>query len=276
MMTVTATWVGDLGTESRFNRFRGHVRDLFGSWAVRADSVEEEEDPFAFSGRAGIATVDAALEELACDQPPERILEQGPAEEMDFSFALAQRECQQAEPAEAPAQEPEFSDPDGDVEDVSDYPLPEDPYGIDTTASLFIAGFLHIASNVTKGLEQAMVWFPTFFVMITHLCRMLSKKDLRRRLVKTCYAAGKLDLHKNASDGVSAHVHKERWGTLLHAATHLLPLESSDLSVPESIDIETAQALCGDAWDKERFNNMATDGKITKQQFEDKSAFLMA
>ena len=109
-----------------------------------------------------------------------------------FSFAPAQKECQQAQ---VPAKEPEFSDPDGDVEDVTDWPLPEDPYGIDTTASLFIAVFFHIASNFTKGLEQAMVWFPTFFVMITHLCRMLSKEDLRRRLVKTCYAAGRLDLH---------------------------------------------------------------------------------
>jgi hypothetical protein len=43
-------------------------------------------------------------------------------------------------------------------------------------------------------------------------------------------------------------------------------------SIPEHLDLETAKTLAGDRFDEEKFNALAVDGKITRQQLEEAAA----
>lgn len=40
-------------------------------------------------------------------------------------------------------------------------------------------------------------------------------------------------------------------------------------SVPEQLDAATAQQLAGDQWDAQQFNNLAVEGKVTSEQWNE-------
>eukprot|EP00969_Alexandrium_andersonii_P362388 15459594-Alexandrium_andersonii.AAC.1 len=66
-------------------------------------------------------------------------------------------------------------DPAVGADGEHDHPFPADPYSIDCTASVFIAGIMHVVSNATKDLDTALNHYATFLKQLTAICHMLSK-----------------------------------------------------------------------------------------------------
>jgi hypothetical protein len=137
-MNSTASWVGDLGTEARFCRFRGHIKDMFGQWAVDADQQGRDED---VQDDAGVS------------------------DEFDFAAPDAV--------AAVPPQDDAVAE---GAADISDYPMPADEHEVDCTASVYIAGVMHIVSNLTVGFSGCLEHFGDFLLELTMVCRLLSRK----------------------------------------------------------------------------------------------------
>ena len=214
-----ATWVGDLGVKSRLNRFRGHIKHMFGDWAVTDDQAREdnvidgdpdvEDEHFEFQGASSMVApcdmgvnvnVNAAahggqLEDEACE----------------FSFAGVAEVANEVQ-HDSRKQEPDENN-DSYVGEWQEYPFPPDPHAIDSTASIFIAGILHIMSNVTKSMGKAMIMFSEIIKQLTNVYRALSKKEYRSQLMQTCFDRYPHSLNKSKFKDFSCHVHEDRWGT---------------------------------------------------------------
>ena len=195
LLSSTCTWTGDLGTESGFCRHRGSMLALFGGWVQASDRRTAGLEPngeFEFVQDARpFAEADAGGRQLEVDEDDE------------FQFGA---------PHEHVAEQ----------QQQRDYPDPVDDYEINCQASIFVAGVLHIVSNITKDLSVALEGFKEFVSELKEICRMLSRHWSRRRFVATCLTSQAGRAHVDEFSGFSEHVHEGRWGTVLSACTALL------------------------------------------------------
>ena len=177
MMNCSVTFVGDLGTESRYSRSASHIRDMFGPWALADDAakadggMESDNDEFVFEPAAvpdGPDAADGYNDEFAFE--PVAVPDGPDAADVDVPDVddsdLAQL------PLVADGLEPGTAE---DVHTAHDYPLPMDPYAIDLRNAVFIAGVLHIFSNIMAGLMDCMSGFGTFLKQLSAVCRLLKK-----------------------------------------------------------------------------------------------------
>jgi len=75
-------------------------------------------------------------------------------------------------------------DPDGQQgEDQDDW----NGYLMDCRASVFVAGVLHVIHNITKDFKKVTKHFPEHLLDLTHVCRLISRKHSKDRLVAQCF-----------------------------------------------------------------------------------------
>lgn len=208
LLNSTVTWTGDLGTESGIVKHCESARNLVGPWVVeddmRADEHEVEfvfdDDPVAFADRDQDRGVDEAG--------------------FDFEDLVAV--------AGAPdgASESHGENEQRDDGPVPEYPRGLDPYELNFTKSVYIPGMLHIVSNATNDLGKLMQWWSVYVMWLTQVCRLLSRKWLRKRFFATCLSSPDAAMHQETFKGFNAHVHTGRWGSVLSAVAELLRVQA--------------------------------------------------
>jgi hypothetical protein len=118
------------------------------------------------------------------------------------------------------ADEAENAENNDDSDAEPDFPAVGD-YEIDLTKSLFISGPHHMVHNCTSGLMDVMVWWDTFIELLKHICRLLSNKFSKDRLIRSCYQYHHLLQFIQDIRKFNGKVYDERWGTAM-ACTHQL------------------------------------------------------
>ena len=208
LLSSTCTWTGDLGTECRISLFSGSLVDIYGGWVQDADLDDQGRDP-AFEYQPG----------------DNMVAEQGGhgSDGGEFAFGPGAPCLLAGADAEGEPPPPPLPPPPDIPPSDSDYPPKAGPYDMQCESSIYIPGMLHIVHNITKDMGTALVEYEAWLTQLTHICRMLSRKDYRQRFMATCLnatAAGRA--HKSDFEGFSAHVQPGRWGTVFAAVGAVL------------------------------------------------------
>jgi hypothetical protein len=105
--------------------------------------------------------------------------------------------------------------------------LPDDPFALDWTPSIFVPGALHVLHNCTKDLKDSLVHWPNFIVSLRHLSKFLARPWSRARLVTTCFSSAPHHHFAHLYSSFGSVVYEGRWGEALKAAADVLPLQRS-------------------------------------------------
>ena len=99
-----------------------------------------------------------------------------------------------------------------------------DPYEVDMSKAVYIAGPHHMIHNLQNDFPSVMslwVWFINF---LKHVCRLLSNKWSKDRLLRRCFSAGPSQLYYSDISSFSSLVYDARWGTAAAAINNLIPI----------------------------------------------------
>lgn len=206
-LSRTVSWTSDLGTEAGLWTVSASLSEVFGNWAVRSDGDIVEE-----AGVQGAPDADDAFDV----QPEIGGHFADPEPLADFEFAQ-----------------------DGVVPELAGR-LPQEAVdaGIDFTKSLFISGTLHVISNATKDLHNALAGLGDWVDNLRHLARLLSKQFYRDRLFERCFNTPELRLRRAEVEKFSGAVYEGGWSSVADAVHQILPLE----------------ALLRAAWDRDAYH----------------------
>ena len=132
----------------------------------------------------------------------EPMQEHAPAGDADPAFQFHVDELAPPPPPPPPPSPPS----PGRTPDIAD--MSEDSEGedlrIDFTASIFVAGILHIISNLTKDLNKSLHHFKTWVDQLKDVCKLLKRRWSRDRLKESCLSSGRLLYGKHLFDGFQA------------------------------------------------------------------------
>lgn len=199
MLRSTATWTGDLGTESLLWTFKADARDVFGRWIAASDLSDNPQSSEGLDTGAA-----AAIEHFD-------IVEEGGVDAA-ASFSILPEGDAVFDPAEAP----EWGiDNGGDL------------YNLDLEPSIFIPGVLHIISNITKDLAAPLEYWNTWLEQLRHVCRLLSRKASKQRVIEACFSEPPQSLRAGEIHKFKAGVYDGRWGSVTHAASSILLVEET-------------------------------------------------
>ena len=200
MVNAMFSLCGDMGTESRLPFCRINLAELFGRWILPGGHTQDN-------------AVDAAME--FDFQPEPAGAEAAPPAEDAALFDFVPEKGLDVEP---PGEPDAAVDPQPDQPDISQLE-------IDLTSTVYIPGLLHICHNVVKDLTITLHEWQPFESRLRHLCRLLSKKFTRQRLLETCFVEEPLSFFRADFHEFSASVYEGRWGSVSSAVGKLLLLE---------------------------------------------------
>ena len=216
LMGTFSTFTGDLGVESGVWTFQESLRTLFGPWVEASDGSStcaeagDGENPEYAPVNVPATPFDV--------QPEQHQRHQG--ERLD-SFNI--------EPGEAAGVAHDAGQPAA--------PPPGDPYWVNLTGSIYIAGVLHVIHNTCHDLHDVMLFWSTWLNQLTHISRLVSKRWSKDRLLETCFVDMPQRAGRDTIKACNAPVYTGRWGAVL-------------ISVAEILKIED---LLRFAWSKDRF-----------------------
>ena len=96
---------------------------------------------------------------------------------------------------------------------------------IDLSNAVGIAGLLHIVHNTTMDLGRSMVIFDETVKQMTHLSKLLARKDPKQRLLQSCFS-DRVGRHLQADiKSFQSKLNPSRWGSIANCVTELLKLE---------------------------------------------------
>ena len=112
--------------------------------------------------------------------------------------------------------------PEADADDVAG-PC-SDGFVLDFRHSLYIPGLLHITHNIAKDLPAILVHWEIFVEQLRHVCRLLTSKWSKQRLLQTHFIGAELaDVCKKISS-FGCKVYEGRWGEVLKCIEVIAPL----------------------------------------------------
>jgi mRNA-degrading endonuclease YafQ of YafQ-DinJ toxin-antitoxin module len=92
-------------------------------------------------------------------------------------------------------------------------------YMLDFKSSVYIAGLLHVLHNTTKDLGTALLHWSLWVNQLKMVCRLLSNKWTKDRLLQTCFKDHPLD---GDIKRFRARVYEARWGSIWYAVGQLM------------------------------------------------------
>ena len=97
---------------------------------------------------------------------------------------------------------------------------------VDLHACIYIPGLLHIAHNCVNDFNVVLAdsW-RDFVHYLKHVCRLLSRRRARTRLLQTCFLAEPFCHVTQKFHNFNQHVYEGRWGSVAAAIGELLLLE---------------------------------------------------
>ena len=256
------TICGDMGTESRLGFCRVRLVDLFGNWILpqhdqAAPAAAEVTPPGPQPPTSPCAPPKDEDEDKVAElfgnfddsDTPGNVGNSGGADDADpadaavRSFKFAREDTQppvsavsapafsfQAEPgpvrdwilpSRASRPKSEAHDIDAQAEqDLNDL-------WVDLSHTLYIPGVLHIIHNAVKDLQHTLRHWDWFTTRLRHVCRLLSRKYSRQRLMETCFSAEPHCFFKNQYTDFTANVYEGRWGSVAFCIGQLLLVERS-------------------------------------------------
>ena len=99
-----------------------------------------------------------------------------------------------------------------------------DPYEVDMSKAVYIAGPHHMIHNLQNDFPTVMCLWVWFIHFLKHVCRLLSNKWSKDRLLRRCFSAGPSQLYYSSISSFSSLVYDARWGTAAAAINNLLPI----------------------------------------------------
>jgi hypothetical protein len=200
-MNATAVWVGDLG-EASVNLYHFNLKTMFGPWIdVDVDEASEDFD-FQDDDDQDLDDADDATHGG------------------DFDFAVEGEVPEEAGAAAANGGGAVIGDA---LDTAGGHPSP-DPYDVDLTKTIYVAGPHHIVHNMQDELHAAMMFWSWFVLHLKHLCRLLTNKWTKDRLLRTCYADGVANVFYDLIKRFDSLVYDKRWGTAAAAIENLIHL----------------------------------------------------
>jgi hypothetical protein len=194
LVNSTFSITGDMGTESRLPFCKVRLVDLFGNWIKEPWQQDQ-------GGPANADPDDAVFD-----------FDVEPAQHgVEFDF----------EP------EPLQNIPLPDVDNLVDGYASVDGAEVDLSSTIYIPGLLHITHNCVKDLPTCLRHWKDFETKLRHLCRLLSKKYSKQRLLETCFVQYPHRLFKTDYASFSANVYEGRWAAVAIAVGKVLLLERS-------------------------------------------------
>ena len=103
-------------------------------------------------------------------------------------------------------------------------PKQTDPYDINMCHCIYISGPHHILSNTQKDLPKVLSHWDWILARLTNICRLLTRKYYKSRLLQTCFAAPDTAAFATDIEKFHGHVHRERWGTTASAVVQLVQI----------------------------------------------------
>ena len=162
LMSSTFSWVGDLGTERLTPSFKANAKSMIGDWITKTgcpwDAPSAPSAPMFEAG--GSSSSGSALFQVQRDDA----LSASCSATSMFTF----------EP-EGGGGKPPASDPIAQA----------DPYDVDLRRSVWISGMLHVVGNISEGLLVALPFFTPVVDQRREVCKLLSRKYSRTRLLNT-------------------------------------------------------------------------------------------
>ncbi|CAE7662441.1 unnamed protein product [Symbiodinium sp. CCMP2592] len=191
LMNSTFTRTGDLGAEAHVIGWSGRLTDLCGNWIKKEEHESEpqfEPEAFEFIGAAEGSSSGGELK-ADCNE-----------EAFQFHSDMATARADLPAAVVGPSLHLDFS------------------------PQIYIAGLLHIAHNVSKDLHQALEHWPVFTEQLTQVCKLLSSRISRQRLLETCFSEPPWSAFQARFESFNAQVYGGRWNTAMEAVQDLLPL----------------------------------------------------
>ena len=91
--------------------------------------------------------------------------------------------------------------------------------------ALPVAGVLHVLHNTASELEGCVPWLSATIDVLSAVCTLLRRPELKRRLLATCFTGTDLlEAFAVNIDKFSAKVHRKRWGSVAFAAQSLVEI----------------------------------------------------
>eukprot|EP00959_Pyramimonas_sp_CCMP1952_P230123 4811301-Pyramimonas_sp.AAC.1 len=78
---------------------------------------------------------------------------------------------------------------------------------------------------MTEKLGDALDHFSRWFDGLKHICRLVSRRWSKDRLLESCFSNPCFDQHRRQLEDFSVEVYEGRWGSILVALSTLLPLQ---------------------------------------------------
>ena len=98
---------------------------------------------------------------------------------------------------------------------------------LDFGNSVGIAGMLHIIHNSTNDLGRSMVTFDATVKQLSHISKLLCRRDSKQRLLETCFS-DRVGRHLQSDiKSFRAKLDPSRWGSFAHCVTELLEIEAT-------------------------------------------------
>jgi len=177
-------------------RFRSNLKQMFGDWVAEENIGDEAAPDFNI---------------MADDDAPQN----GEAGGDDFCFD-----------SDSVPEEPCSGDCDTEPHgpNNADYPAFADPYEINLSRAVYISGPHHIIHNLQEGFGTVLVQWVWFMDLLKHICRLLTNRWTKRRLLQECFSSGPAQVFSDAIRSFHDKVYDKRWGTAMAAVNNLLPL----------------------------------------------------
>ena len=207
ILNTSVSVVGDSG-EATTVRFRGKLDEMFGAFVLEEDNPDGPD--FDWDGNdPGIASD---------DRSPDFDFQAAPEEDGSPNFEFGDEPVHPdgggVDPPVVPAPEP--------VE-PNDYPPLED-YMVDLNRACFLIGPHHVLHNLTESLPSVLRFWVQFIEWLKQVCRLLSRRWMKRRLLETCFTHGPQHVFYSSVKTFNKLVYDKRWGTGFAAVHHLLPI----------------------------------------------------
>ena len=227
LLNATVSFTGDLGTEARIPNYCAPLASLFGEWVIDAPRDSDGDSGSDRSGAESAGRAPPAFDIQAAEPV------HGADEEARVAEAATTAEA--GAPAAAAAGDIVAFDFDAGLVDAGVPPPPPPPVAdaeeeegeeltIDFSRSVFVAGLLHIVSNITKDLDKPLVSWEWFVRSLKQVCRLLSRRWTRDRLREHCFSDPALRVLWDAAEfeHFRGQVYEGRWGSVSHAVGEVL------------------------------------------------------
>jgi hypothetical protein len=91
--------------------------------------------------------------------------------------------------------------------------------------TVYLAGPHHALHNLQERFADVLLCWEWYIERLKHVCRLLSNKWSKNRLLRHCFTDGPAKIYYPAVAAYNSLIHDKRWGTAAAAVSNLMPIK---------------------------------------------------